>query len=42
MGAGIPAEKLSHIFDLFYTTSASATGVGLALVKLIIASLGGR
>jgi signal transduction histidine kinase len=30
-GQGIPAENLSHIFDLYYTTKESGSGLGLSL-----------
>lgn len=35
-GAGIPAGKLSNIFDPFYTTKESGTGMGLAVTHRII------
>ncbi|MEM7174005.1 MAG: HAMP domain-containing sensor histidine kinase [Bacteroidota bacterium] len=38
-GQGISSEKLPYIFDLFYSGGASS-GIGLALVKLIVESLG--
>jgi len=36
-GAGIKADQLSHIFDLYYSTKDMGTGVGLALTHKIIA-----
>lgn len=40
-GLGIPAENLPRIFDPFYTTRTSGTGLGLALTRNIIEGLGG-
>jgi len=34
-GQGIPAENLSRIFDPYFTTRRTGTGLGLALVKSI-------
>ena len=36
-GAGIAAEDLQHIFEPFYTTKPSGTGLGLAVTRGIIA-----
>ena len=47
-GAGIPADKLEHIFDQFYQIDASLSrthggvGIGLTLSKQFIESHGGR
>ncbi|MCR5756824.1 MAG: HAMP domain-containing histidine kinase [Selenomonas sp.] len=45
-GIGIPAEKLSHIFDRFYQCDEShkekGHGLGLSIVKRILELLGGR
>lgn len=35
-GNGIPAESLEKIFEPFYTTKSSGTGLGLAVVKTIV------
>lgn len=41
-GRGIEAERLSTIFDRFNASSDAGTGMGLALVRRIVESLGGR
>jgi signal transduction histidine kinase len=41
-GRGIEAERLSTIFDRFSAFSESGTGLGLALVRRLVESLGGQ
>jgi signal transduction histidine kinase len=41
-GSGIPSEELEHIFDPFYTTKASGTGLGLPLCRTIVEDHHGR
>ena len=41
-GAGIAADELEHIFDPFYTTKASGTGLGLPLCRTIVEDHHGR
>ena len=40
-GYGIAAESLDHIFDSFYSTKSSGTGLGLPLVRQICLAHGG-
>jgi len=40
-GPGIPPAVIDRVFDLFYTTKASGTGVGLAMAKRIVERQGG-
>jgi two-component system, NtrC family, sensor histidine kinase PilS len=40
-GAGVAAEHLAHIFEPFYTTKDSGTGLGLATVHRIVQEHGG-
>ncbi|MBI3783881.1 MAG: GAF domain-containing protein [Deltaproteobacteria bacterium] len=40
-GPGIPPAALSKVFDLFYTTKSSGTGVGLAMAKRLVGRQGG-
>jgi signal transduction histidine kinase len=40
-GTGIPEDKLSHVFEPFYTDRKGGTGLGLALVRHFIESMGG-
>ena len=41
-GHGIPNENLERIFDPFYTTKESGTGLGLAVAHQIVTQHGGR
>lgn len=41
-GRGIEAERLSTIFDRFAASSDAGTGMGLALVRRLVESLGGQ
>jgi signal transduction histidine kinase len=41
-GPGISAEALDHIFDPFYTTKETGTGLGLALVHQMVIEHGGE
>ncbi len=40
-GVGIKRENLSHIFDRYYTTKESGTGLGLAVVERIMSAHNG-
>jgi len=40
-GSGISADDLPHVFDPYYTTRRSGTGLGLPIAKNIVEGLGG-
>lgn len=35
-GPGIPADRIDHVFDPFFTTRADGTGLGLAVVRAVV------
>jgi PAS domain S-box-containing protein len=41
-GGGIPPERISHIFEPFYTTKKKGTGLGLMIVQRIVREHGGH
>lgn len=41
-GTGIPADQLDKIFEPFYTTKTTGTGLGLGISHSIVANHGGR
>ena len=40
-GPGIPAERLDHLFDSFYTSKAHGMGLGLSIARSIVEAHGG-
>jgi signal transduction histidine kinase len=41
-GPGIPPQHLERVFDSFYTTKPSGTGMGLSICRSIVDAHGGR
>jgi signal transduction histidine kinase len=41
-GGGIPAENMSKVFDAYFTTKESGTGLGLLIVRRIVREHGGE
>ena len=41
-GSGIPAEKLSEIFQPFYTTKTNGMGMGLSIARTIVEAHDGQ
>ena len=41
-GPGIPPENLPHVFDPFFTTNSSGTGLGLSVVLRIVKTYQGK
>jgi len=41
-GPGIPPENREKVFDLYFTTRASGSGLGLSLTAQMVSALGGH
>ena len=41
-GEGIPAERIPHVFDAYFSTRAEGMGMGLAISRTIVEAHQGR
>lgn len=41
-GGGIPADRLAHVFDQFFSKTRHGTGLGLAFCRLVMEAVGGQ
>jgi signal transduction histidine kinase len=41
-GRGIPSEKLVGVFEAFYTTKPTGTGLGLPIARMIVETYAGK
>ncbi|MGC5323835.1 sensor histidine kinase [Brevibacillus sp. SYSU BS000544] len=41
-GSGIPAERMKHLFEPFYTTKEKGTGIGLSVCKKLLDEMDGN
>jgi signal transduction histidine kinase len=41
-GCGIPADRLPHLFEAFYSSKAGGMGIGLSIAQMIVEAHGGR
>jgi signal transduction histidine kinase len=41
-GHGLPADAQAHLFESFYSTKPNGVGLGLSIVRTIVAAHGGR
>ncbi|MFS2176887.1 ATP-binding protein [Rhizobium pisi] len=41
-GRGIPSEKLAGVFEAFYTTKTTGTGLGLPIARMIVEAYAGK